>query len=50
MIAGDGEKKTLRLVARYAAACNLRPGPGVAPKLEVLSRHCEAERAETTAR
>ena len=29
MIAGDGELKTLRLVARYANACNLRPGQEV---------------------
>ena len=43
MIAGDGEKKTLRLVARYADACSLRPGPMVPEKLEVLRRHCEAE-------
>jgi F420-dependent oxidoreductase-like protein len=43
MIAGDGEKKTLRLVARYADACSLRPGPQVPDKLEVLRRHCEAE-------
>jgi F420-dependent oxidoreductase-like protein len=41
MIAGDGEKKTLRLVARYADACSLRPGPHVPDKLEVLRRHCE---------
>jgi len=43
MIAGDGERKTLRLVARYADACSLRPGPEVPRKLEVLRRHCEAE-------
>ncbi len=43
MIAGDGEKKTLRLVARYADACSLRPGPQVPDKLDVLRRHCEAE-------
>jgi F420-dependent oxidoreductase-like protein len=43
MIAGDGEKKTLRLVARYADACSLRPGPQVPDKLEVLRRHCEVE-------
>ena len=43
MIAGDGEKKTLRLVARYADACSLRPGPHVPDKLEVLRRHCEEE-------
>ncbi len=43
MIAGDGEKKTLRLVARYADACSLRPGPQVPDKLGVLRRHCETE-------
>lgn len=43
MIAGDGEKKTLRLVARYADACSLRPGPEVPRKLDVLRRHCEEE-------
>lgn len=43
MIAGDGERKTLRLVARYADACSLRPGPQVPGKLDVLRRHCEAE-------
>jgi F420-dependent oxidoreductase-like protein len=43
MIAGDGEKKTLRLVARYADACSLRPGPQVPEKLEVLRRHCDDE-------
>jgi alkanesulfonate monooxygenase SsuD/methylene tetrahydromethanopterin reductase-like flavin-dependent oxidoreductase (luciferase family) len=43
MIAGDGERKTLRLVARYADACSLRPGPEIPRKLEVLRRHCEAE-------
>ena len=43
MVAGDGEKKTLRLVARYAHACSLRPGPQVPGKLDVLRRHCEEE-------
>ncbi len=43
LIAGGGEKKTLRLVARYADAYNLRPGPEVPDKLDVLRRHCEAE-------
>jgi len=43
MIAGDGEKKTLRLAARYADACSLRPGPQVPDKLEVLRRHCKVE-------
>jgi alkanesulfonate monooxygenase len=43
LIAGGGERKTLRLVARYADACNVPPGPQLARKLEVLRRHCEAE-------
>jgi F420-dependent oxidoreductase-like protein len=45
MIGGGGEKKTLRLVARYADACNLfGSGPeDVAHKLDVLRAHCEAE-------
>jgi F420-dependent oxidoreductase-like protein len=43
MIAGSGEKKTLRLVARYADACNISPGPDLPRKLDVLRRHCEAE-------
>jgi F420-dependent oxidoreductase-like protein len=43
MIGGGGEKKTLRLVARYAQACNLFPGPDMARKLEVLRAHCDAE-------
>jgi len=43
MIGGSGEKKTLRLVARYAQACNLFPGPDLPRKLEVLREHCERE-------
>jgi F420-dependent oxidoreductase-like protein len=43
LIAGSGEQKTLLLVARYAGACNLRPGPEIKRKLEVLRQHCEAE-------
>lgn len=43
LIAGSGEKKSLKLVARYADACNLRPGPDIPNKLDVLRRHCEAE-------
>lgn len=43
LIAGGGEQKTLRLVARYANACNLRPGPDIPKKLEILRQHCEAE-------
>lgn len=43
LIGGSGERKTLRLVAQYADACNLFGGPEeVAPKLDVLRRHCDA--------
>ena len=43
MIGGGGERKTLRLVARYADACNIFAGPQAAHKLEVLRGHCERE-------
>jgi F420-dependent oxidoreductase-like protein len=43
MIGGGGERKTLRLVARYAQACNLIDGPQLEHKLDVLRRHCAAE-------
>ncbi len=45
LIGGSGEKKTLRLVAKYAEACNLFGGERdvVAHKLEVLKGHCENE-------
>jgi F420-dependent oxidoreductase-like protein len=43
MIGGSGERKTLRLVARYAQACNLFTGPELGRKLDVLRAHCEAE-------
>jgi F420-dependent oxidoreductase-like protein len=42
LIGGAGERKTLRLVAQYAQACNLFPVPQLAHKLEVLRRHCDA--------
>ncbi|GCE76812.1 LLM class F420-dependent oxidoreductase [Cellulomonas biazotea] len=43
MVGGGGERKTLRLVAQYADACNLFAGTpdDVAHKLEVLRGHCE---------
>ena len=44
MIGGMGEQKTLRLVAKYADACNLFPTPEVQHKLEVLKKHCEREK------
>jgi alkanesulfonate monooxygenase len=40
LIGGGGEKKTLRLVAQYAQACNLFATPDLAHKLEVLRQHC----------
>jgi F420-dependent oxidoreductase-like protein len=41
LIGGGGEKKTLRLVAQYADACNLFGNPEtIAHKVEVLHRHC----------
>lgn len=42
LIGGGGERKTLRLVARYADACNLfASSPAdVAHKLDVLRKHC----------
>ena len=44
LIGGAGERKTLRLVAQYADACNLFGSEGVegiAHKLDVLRRHCD---------
>lgn len=45
LIGGSGERKTLRLVARYADACNVfAPSPEVVRhKLDVLREHCERE-------
>lgn len=44
MIAGGGEKKTLRLVARYADQCNLMGPLGtIAAKIDILRGHCETE-------
>jgi len=45
MIGGGGEKKTLRLVARYGDACNLfaTSPEEVRHKLDVLRGHCETE-------
>jgi len=61
LIAGGGEQKTLRFVARYGDACHLPDLPGTPyeidfkHKLEVLRRHCDdagreyAEIEKTTA-
>lgn len=45
LIGGTGEKKTLRLVAKYADACNIFAlgTDFVKSKLDVLARHCEDE-------
>jgi F420-dependent oxidoreductase-like protein len=40
LIGGAGEKKTLRMVAQYAQACNLFNSPELAHKLDVLRQHC----------
>lgn len=43
LIGGSGERKTLRLVARYGQACNLFGSSDLDHKLEVLREHCERE-------
>jgi len=45
LVGGSGERKTLRLVARYADACNLFGGDvdAIRHKLAVLDGHCETE-------
>ncbi|MGO9932932.1 MAG: LLM class F420-dependent oxidoreductase [Steroidobacteraceae bacterium] len=43
LVAGGGEKKTLRLVAQYADACNLFGAPeAIKAKLAILRQHCDA--------
>jgi F420-dependent oxidoreductase-like protein len=46
LVAGSGERKTLRLVARYADACNVssaQGAEGVERLFGILRDHCEAE-------
>jgi len=43
MVGGDGERRTLRLVAKYGDACNISGGAAtVRHKLKVLRSHCKA--------
>jgi F420-dependent oxidoreductase-like protein len=46
MIGGSGEQKTLRLVAKYAQACNVGADTDVPHKMAVLREHCEREGRE----
>jgi F420-dependent oxidoreductase-like protein len=41
LIGGAGEQKTLRLVARYADACNMSEQVDLRHKFDVLRRHCD---------
>jgi F420-dependent oxidoreductase-like protein len=42
LVGGGGEKRTLRLVAQYADACNIAGSPEtIRHKLDVLRGHCE---------
>jgi len=42
MIGGSGERKTLRMVAQYADACNIiAASDDIAHKVDVLRRHCD---------
>ncbi|HEX5015135.1 MAG TPA: TIGR03560 family F420-dependent LLM class oxidoreductase [Candidatus Limnocylindrales bacterium] len=43
LIAGEGEKRTLPLVARYGDACNIAPSPELPRKLDVLRRLCDEQ-------
>ncbi|HEY7778584.1 MAG TPA: TIGR03560 family F420-dependent LLM class oxidoreductase [Ktedonobacterales bacterium] len=46
ILLGGSGPKTLRLVARYGDACNVRPGPDIPQKLELLRQFCDEERRD----
>jgi F420-dependent oxidoreductase-like protein len=48
LIGGSGERKTLKLVARYADACNLFANSvsEIGRKIDVLARHCDNEQRD----
>jgi F420-dependent oxidoreductase-like protein len=49
LIGGGGEKRTLRLVARYADFCNITGDVAtIRHKVDVLRRHCETEARDPT--
>jgi alkanesulfonate monooxygenase len=41
LVGGGGERRTLRLAARYADACNVYGGPSAGHKLQVLRDQCQ---------
>jgi F420-dependent oxidoreductase-like protein len=50
LVGGSGERRTLRLVARHADACNLFGDPDtVRHKIGVLRKHCAAEERDPDA-
>ena len=43
LVGGGGERRTLKLAARYADVCNVYGGPDAPQKLHVLREHCDRE-------
>jgi F420-dependent oxidoreductase-like protein len=42
LVGGSGEKRTLRIVARYADMCNIHGSPAtIRRRLDILRKHCE---------